>query len=243
MSKYSTEVRFICEMYSGLTESTGSSSIENVIANAIPKVFDFNFPIFDEAYRNVLQTKILRHYYTKEIGAETVGLWKHWLNTRLNEIMPYYNQLYKSTLLEFNPLYNVDYSTSRSVKTDGEKRDIGETGGRSDIDDTRTANTTAKNYYSDTPQGGVTGLDTLKYLSNATLDDNETTNRNTGYIINTGTNKLDTVTKNTEDYLEQVKGKTSGSSYAKMLQEYRDTFMNIDMLIIDELSDLFMNLW
>ena len=82
MSKYTTQVRFICESYAGFDESVGYSKADEVISKAIPMVFDFEFPIFDEAYRNVLCRKILRHYYTREIGAETVGLWKKWLNTR-----------------------------------------------------------------------------------------------------------------------------------------------------------------
>ena len=47
----------------------------------------------------------------------------------------------------------------------------------------------------------------------------------------------------TEEYLEHVKGKTPGASYSKLLQEYRETFLNIDMMIIDDLSDLFFGLW
>ena len=108
MSKYTTEVRFICEEASGLLESKGYNDIENIITKAIPKIFNFNFPIFDENYRCVLETKILKHFYTREICEETVGLWKLRLNTRLNEIMPYYNKLYESELLEFNPLYTTD---------------------------------------------------------------------------------------------------------------------------------------
>lgn len=84
-------------------------------------MFDFQFPIFDESYRSVIETKILRHYYTREIGLETVGLWKLKLNTKLNEIMPYYNKLYKSELIEFNPLYDVELTRERKVEGSGTK--------------------------------------------------------------------------------------------------------------------------
>ena len=47
MSKYTTELRFICETYAGLDESVGGDSVENVITNALPKLFNFSFPIFD----------------------------------------------------------------------------------------------------------------------------------------------------------------------------------------------------
>ena len=110
MSTYTTEVRFICENSAGLTESADYLSVSEILDKARNKIFDFDFPIFDESYRNVLEDKILKHYYTREIGLETVGLWKLKLDTKMNEIMPYYNQLYKSAVLEFNPLYDVDYT-------------------------------------------------------------------------------------------------------------------------------------
>ena len=84
MSKYTTQVRFICESVSGHTDSVGFDDVDSVIEDAIPHIFDFDFPIFDENYREVIETKILRHYYTREIGLETYGLWKLKLHTKLN---------------------------------------------------------------------------------------------------------------------------------------------------------------
>lgn len=123
MSKYTTEVRFICEVNAGLTENVGYNSVNEVVDKAVEKIFDFDFPIFDENYRKIIERKILKHYYTREICDETVGLWKLRLDTRLNEIMPYYNQLYKSELLEFNPLYTVNLETkgNRNGKEDRNK--------------------------------------------------------------------------------------------------------------------------
>ena len=99
MSKYTTEVRYICENYANQTESKGYNSVQNILDNSWDKVFDFDFPIFDENYREPLCKKILKHFYTREIGEETVGLWKLRLDDRMNEIMPYYNQLYESELI------------------------------------------------------------------------------------------------------------------------------------------------
>ena len=116
MAKYTTSVRSICEINSGLDESKGQASVNDIIANSRDKIFDFPYPIYDEDYRAVLESKILKHYYTREICAETVGRWKLFLDARMNEIMPYYNKLYESELLKFNPLYDVDYTrTSNRV--------------------------------------------------------------------------------------------------------------------------------
>ena len=108
MSKYTTELRYILQAHSS------SSDVNQIIADGRPYVFDFEYPIFDENYKTILETKILKHYYTREICAETVGLWKLWLDEKMNLIMKYYNQLYESEALQINPLVNFSYSKQHS---------------------------------------------------------------------------------------------------------------------------------
>ena len=112
MSKYTTELRFICETKAGETESTGYNDVQDVIDNSWDKIFNFDFPIFDENYREPLCKKIIKHYYTREIAEETFGLWQLRLDARMNEIMPYFNKLYNSELLTIEPLVN--YRNNRS---------------------------------------------------------------------------------------------------------------------------------
>lgn len=253
MSKYTTEVRFICETEAGLDESVGYKSVNNVLAVACPKVFDFNYPIFDESYRLTLETKILRHYYTREISAETVGLWKLWLETRMNEIMPYYNQLYKSALIEYNPLYDTDLT--REHQGQGTKHEVTDNNGRTERSggwsDTSvdTGSTTTVDKYSDTPQNGLEDVMLDKYLTNArvtTESPNQRTRTTTREFDEDVTANTGTITGNgntTEEYIEHVFGKTPGRSYASLIKEFRETLLNIDMQVIDELKDLFFNLW
>lgn len=299
MSKYTTEVRYICEHFSGLSESVGYDDVEQVIKNCLPKVFDFNFPIFDESYRSVLETKILRHYYTREIGLETVGLWKLKLNTKLNEIMPFYNQLYKSELIEFNPLYDVELTRERKIQGTGTKgtengesrkgeshantsqtstNDVTENGvdkgtvtGTADGTQNQNTSGNGTNMYSDTPQGAITDLQAGKYLTNATVDSatntfagasHDSTSQTSDNTRNNetqtdgsvdGSNDSDysssmdgysnTTLSNTEDYLEHVIGSNGGESFSKRLNDFRTTFINIDMMVINDLEELFFGLW
>ena len=118
MSIYTTERRFICESLAGQTESQGYDQVNWIIEQAAPKIFSFDFPMFDESYRSVLEKKILKHYYTREIGLETYGLWQLKLDTKMNEIMPYFNQRYKSETLEFNPLYDFDVTRDHKNQKD-----------------------------------------------------------------------------------------------------------------------------
>ena len=395
MSKYTTEVRYICENAAGYDESKGYADVDQIIADSIEHIFSFAFPIFDEEYRNVLCSKILRHYYTREIGFETVGLWKLKMQTKLNEIMPYYNQLYNSELIKFNPLYDVDLHTThvgdKNSETTKEENKTGisstnsqrsETGsinkasdnvvgenksGNNSVDgsvvegekrsgsgsseensvnfennkvaknqSTSESGTDEKNrvnsnnysdaesnlhydLYSDTPQGALDGVEDEEYLTNARKvtdtksasgkkDDSEIANdkysksgsnsgTETGESSNVGENNVrnsydetneksnvktevnkfnekndrtsitneksednrsssDTSSRNdmenmkgsdkfnsTESYLLHVVGKQAGVSYSKLLKEFRETFLNIDMDVINSLSDLFLNLW
>lgn len=291
MSKYTTEVRFICETEAGYDSSEGYQSVNKILDAAIPKIFDFTFPIFDEKYRIPLERKILRHYYTREIAFETVGLWKLFLETRLNEIMPYYNQLYKSELLEFNPFYDVDLSRDHNLRRN---ETVDQTGNIRTTDDTTTDESTTQDTtthstvnntsdstvtnqlhgtktqydkYSDTPQGSLQNVQNDTYLTNARMindeqDENGTnttkaTDASTGDTTSgviadstTETNRdIDVRSTNernlnsTDDYIEHVTGKNGSASYSKLLKEFRETFLNIDMMIIDELKDLFFGLW
>jgi hypothetical protein len=255
MSKYTTEVRFICESKAGLSESTGSDNVDDIVSKSWDKIFTSKAIFFDESYRAILCQKILKHYYLREIGSETVGIWKLWMNTRLEEIMPFYNQLYKSALIEFNPLYDVDLKRTHNRKIDSSKQDTGTSQSVSsgEINASGTSsgssNNTKKDLYSDTPQGAITGLENENYLTNArkVTDTGSTSNENSS----TGTNKttVNDDTSNTgtanslEDYVENVSGKQGSESYSSMLLKFRETFLNIDMQVIEEFSDLFMGLW
>lgn len=243
MSKYTTEVRFICEQKAGLTESTGANDVDSIIAKAWNKIFTTKCSFFDEQYRSILCSKILKHYYLREIGCETVGIWMLWVNTKLEEVMPYYNKLYESAQLEFNPFNDVDLT--RQHKTDYEgKTETSDNGTRkTEGNDNTTNNSTVYDLYSDTPQGALTGVDNENYLTNARKNtSNGTVNSKT-----TGNETLSTTgtsgTNSTENYIETIKGKQGTESYSDLLNKYRKTLLNIDMLVIDEFSELFMGLW
>lgn len=266
MSKYTSQLRFICESLAGLDESVGFNDVDRVVAESRNKIFG-NYPIFDEAYREQLETKILKHYYTREICAESFGLWKLWLNNTMNEIMPYYNKLYKSELLEFNPLYTMDYRTVRSKNnasnTNGNEKIQSESDDKYSSNDAKNTtsenkeNSTGWNLYSDTPQGGIGGingdLQNNTFLTNATKVTNDTNNNSSGSVVgiqsgnNKNIGKSEKTSENSkvdiESYTERVFGKNDNKSYSELIKEFRNNFLNIDEMIIDRLSDLFMLIW
>ena len=218
MSKYTTQLRFICESIIDLNESTKANGVTELIEKIWDKVFTFDFPIFDESYRKELCVKILRHYWTREIGQETYGAWKIRLETKLCDIMPYYNQLYKSELLEFNPMFDVDITRSSDRTNKGS------------ITGTDTGESKTTDLFSDTPQNGLRDVESGEYLTSANVNNNDYSNRN-----NTNSNSQ-------ESFWEKVQGRSNRSG-SRALIEFRKTFLNIDMLVIEELEPLFMQLW
>ena len=96
MSKYTTQVRFICESKAGIVEPYTNVSYLEIIERARPKIFNFNYPIWNENKRKELETNILKHFYTNEIGSETFGLWQLRLDDWMNSHMPYYNPLFEA---------------------------------------------------------------------------------------------------------------------------------------------------
>lgn len=253
MSKYTTEVRFICENSAGLHESEGADNIDSILDKCWNKVFNFNFPIFDENYRQVLCRKILKHYYTREIAHETVGRWKLALNAKLNEIMPYYNQLYKSELLEFNPFYDVDLTRSREGSgTSNRTSNNSETNSSTSKNvssGSGTSNTDTLNRFSDTPQNSMDtqGIADSVPLTTVTKvnEDNTTTNESTDTLTKnySKTGSGGENINNTDKYIETVKGKQGTENYSSLLKKFRETFLNIDMMIIEDCSDCFFTLW
>ena len=239
MSKYTTEVRFICESKAGLLESAGVGEVDRILEQSWNKIFTSQCEFFDEGYRSVLCKKILKHYYLREIGSETVGVWLLWLNTRLEEIMPYYNQLYKSELLKFEPFNDVDVTRTHEevgnrVQNTTSDRNKNSSGNGS-------ANGKGVNRFSDTPQGGLDGIESNKYLTNATIDDSNSSYNNTGTEVNkdTGSMKQDDTVRFTEKYI----GKQGTRSYSDLLMEFRKSMLNIDMQVIREFENLFMMIW
>lgn len=338
MARYTTQVRTICETVAGLNDSVRYTDVETVLNDSWDKIFTA-FPIYDEAHRADLCKKILRHYYMDEIAFETYGLWQLAINTKLVEIMPQYNSLYKASAEIINPLYNKSLSrqydgtskgtnkdtrtdnltdtasaTTTATVTDMRTDNLTDTNGGSVVtksdskrtdalkavtDNTSKSTTTSSasnnssndSFTSDTPQGSLSDVKAGKYMTNASIgtstgstsgnDKNDTTAKNTvnntGTVSNTGTDTVtdshtltktgtvkndstsittsdsalsktgtvvnDGIDSRTDAHTETVTGYEGSATYAELLKKYSDAIINIDMMIINDLSTMFMQIW
>lgn len=119
MSKYTTTLRWIVDYYCQDIDPP-PTTLNEKLEIALPKIFDFDFPIYEEAHRTELERKIVLHYFNKEICMETVALWKIYLEEALNLIMPPYNELYKTLAWKYEPLTDV------AIKEVMQKQEISE---------------------------------------------------------------------------------------------------------------------
>ena len=169
-----------------------------------------------------LASKIVDHYYMREIGYETIGLFKHFAKVYMQEIMERYLPLIYSKSISYDPLVNVDYTEefTRNIKGIGESNS--------------TNNASGLSVNSDTPQGQINKQQILQgqYASNTGASETEST------ISDNTSNNTD------ETYSKRVKGNSGVSATAqKMVAQYRENIRAIDEEIIKELDKLFMGLY
>lgn len=197
------------------------------IKTLIDNNFDFkmdSYPIFDENYRNTLNQNILYHYYENEIGFETAPLFRFYLNQKLNEIMPYYNELYKvqKKLIDENLLLNNVNLTEQLIGSN-----------KTETSSTSQSSNNGKNLFQDTPQGKIsqTDIDNQTWATNLTLNKNKIEDESNA--TGSGTN----------EYLKTIIGNNGGKFNIDILNDIKNNLMNIDLMIINELNDLFMGIF
>lgn len=271
MAEYTTLLRTICESLAGLTDTVGNNDINNIIETARPLIFSFTYPVVENVTpKEELERKILRHYFFREIGFETYGQWKFFLESRMNEIMPYYNQLYESALLMegINPLQDVNYtkttthtgmdSEGGTTRLAGNTQNVGKDSTERTYNDLQVdvePHSGTKRKYSDTPQGSISNLENDTYLTNAEITTGygkDTTTTSGGYTddLTRGTSSIDDHTTHHgktftfgNTLTETITGKMGTAQYAEIIEKLRNTFLNIDLMVIDDLKDLFMNIY
>lgn len=187
--------------------------------------FDFqldSYPIFDENYRETLNKNILDYYYISEIGFETPALFRHFLKNKMNLIMPKYNIMYEAQIkLAENALGNVDLTETLERSVENEASSESESNG------------TNKNLFQDTPQGQLasTDIENQKWATNLTLNSNKITD------------ETSSDGSTTEEYTKQIIGSNGKKYNIEIYEKLNRNLKSIDMMIIEELNDLFMGLF
>ena len=93
MSKYTLELRYLYED-------------ENF------NLFDFPYNLYNNDLKPWFEEKFYQHFMFYEIGFDTIGMFKQRLMTKLNDIYPYYRQLYETEIRS----KNIDFMLNKDLK-------------------------------------------------------------------------------------------------------------------------------
>lgn len=200
-----------------------------------------DYPIFDEQYREFLNAKIIDHYWYREIGLETVDMFIRQLRAKMHEIMPYYNKWYQAEnyMSDIDPLSTRDMHSKGSVNSHASssaKQTHGEKSSNLIKSESRSK---ARTVDSETPQTLLSGNQDYATAARDTHSGGDGVND----VKSSGSSE--TVSDSTNSAGSGNETHTWGySGHAPaLIDAWRGTFTNVDMMVIDELETLFMGIY
>lgn len=202
--------------------------LNTLLRNEKFNTFDFEYDFYDKDLKPIFEMKFNDYYRFHEIGFETVERFQHNLKAKLNLIMPYYSELYRTQLeaKNINFLLNKDLKETFIRDIEGSDTSSNKSSTVADSD------SLSKESYLDNGNADLSLTDGLTGVNNNVSQGTSTSNSDS-----TGSNKS---TEKTELISQGNIGITSS---AELLQKWRDTIINIDKMIIDECRDLFMQIY
>lgn len=156
------------------------------------ELFDFPYQFDDQKFKTQLEQSVIDYYYNYEIGTETPVEFKRRFQAKWLSFIDYYNLLYNTTLLSYNPLINYKMTEA--------------------LEQLATTNNT-QNSVTDTTSNGTTTQEGTDVLKQTTSTDNTRTDNLTSQNDTTRTDNLKAVVSNnsegsgnekTSDYPQQA---------------------------------------
>jgi len=172
--------------------------------------------------KDKLARLIVDHYYMREIGYETVALFKHQVGVAMREIMEEKAPLIYSAAIAYDPLVNVDFT--ETYESDSE------TSGSS----SNSSSGSGLTVNSDTPQGQITKANILAGNYASSTSANEGTSNGSASNSDEGHS----------EYTKRVKGNSGVSATAqRMVQQYRENIIMINRDIVKALESQFFGIY
>lgn len=197
------------------------------------------YPVIGDVYRTRLNGLIIDQYLNREIGQETFSLFRHAMRRKMSQIMPTYNELYATKTLIVDPLRTVDLKTLSISDTSEEGTSGSDYTGFSNGDTTVSSGSTSRQVGSETPQVFLSGEG--NYATNANDGRSDATAETVA--TETANNSTDVETSRTSHDVMDTQVTGYQGSVSQLVMAYRQTIINIDMMIVNELETLFMGIW
>ena len=187
------------------------------------------YSLHDSVDRDSLNQKIKDHFMYQEIAHETVDQFRFAMRRKMNEIMPVYNELYRSVdaLIAADPLMTINMKTLS--KGNQEQSATGSNTGNTTSDVDSDSRSLTNSY----PQTGIS-VDG-KYGTSG--------GQAVGKTKTVGEVSENSETQNTAN--TETESTTTGYQGipAQIINTYRAAIINVDMMIIAELDNLFSFIW
>ena len=185
------------------------------------------FPIFDEAYRETLQNRIYDHFAYRRIATSTPQQFVFYLNRRMRENMPAYNEIYKKLAQEgFDP-----FLTSEGTDDTAQNATQQQSGKSTSETDAESHGTTIN---SNTPASFLQNAKDPKYMSSLVPADSDS------HTSTTGTSSADATSDTTGKHTYSGR---SGYWGDNIMNALTSGFLATDSMVCDMLEPLFMQVW
>lgn len=236
MSKYTYQLRNVIlftsleEVKSWLTDYDLADYLTSDQLEVVTEAGLFN--------KDKLADRIINHYYMREIGVETIGLFKLKIKTKLDLLMEKYAPLIYTNSIEYDILVNEDYTETFNRSTSGTDTNVNTSAGSNST----TSSGSGLTVSSDTPQGQINKATILagQYATSTSAGENTNTTSTTDSVTNNSSGS----NSGTEQFTRRVKGNRGiSATYQAMIKQYRENILTIYNDIINDLNDLFMGVW
>ena len=204
MSKYTLELRYLYE-------------------DKNFNLFDFPYNLYDNDLKPWFEEKFIQHFMFYEIGFETIGKFKQQLMITLNDIFPYYKQLYETEIRS----KGIDFMLNKDLK-ETYVRELESNSKSSQESNSESNNLTTAG---ETTPSMIKNID--KFMNTAQKDKTDGKSNSKGE--SNGNSK--------ETYTLTSQGNIGITSSAELLTKWRETLLNIDMMIFNDCETLFMQIF
>jgi hypothetical protein len=201
-------------------------------------ILDESWALFDEDFRPILNTYIKDHFYFREIGLETADRFRFVLNRYLRELMPAYNELYKSTMADIDMSLTWWQKSSgvstreESAHSDAKSNDVANSTGDG------TSDATGESMATNTPQTMLNAAE--NYASSGGWNKSHSENTSTTDTTTEHTQTSDATSNDLNKYINEISGRNGLAG--DILASWRDNIINVTMQLMDELEPCFMQL-
>ena len=207
MSKYTLELRYIYE-------------------DKNFKLFDFPYNLYDNDLKPWFEEKFFQHFMFYEIGFDTIGMFKQRLMSKLNDIFPYYKQLYETEIRT----KGIDFMLNKDLKESYVRELTSNSNSNQESNVSSNGLSTAGQL---TPSLIANSQKIDKFMDSAQKDNSSSSSTSSGE--SNGNSR--------EEYTLTSQGNIGITSSAELLTKWRETLLNIDLMIFEECNDLFMQIF